>query len=429
MSAKKRVVITGMATINPLGDTLESFYQNLMAGKSGIKRWKSLKVDHLECQVGGDMGDYDFAAALERLKSCLKEEHHKKLRKLYRTMTFPNKSAVITSLNAYLDASLFTSIPDPFRVSVMVGGHNISNKYNFDQIHQYDAEKEFVDPLFGIEALDPNVPGTISEILGVKGPSFTLGAACASGNVALRDGFRDIIMGESDVSVVCSPLFDICELDLYSMTVMSAVVTEKKFQHEPEKASRPFDTQRCGFVPSHGAATLILEDLEHAKKRGAHIYAEVLGVAANANANHLPIPCEEAQHHLLKNLLAMTGTKKEDVDFISCHATGTPLGDIKELNAIKRTFGDHAYRLKLNAPKSMLGHTCWAAPLVETIAAVMQMNHSKLHGTTNIEKLADDVDLDVCANGPIDWEVNVMLKNSFGFGGLNCSSLIKKYRE
>ncbi len=431
MSEKKRVVITGMATINPLGDTLDGFYYNLMAGKSGIKRWNSVNVDHLECQIGGDMGDYDFQSALDQLKTRLSEEQHKKLRKLFRTMTFSNKSGVITALNAYLDANLFAenAAVDPTRVSVVVGGHNISSKYIFDQIHQYDQEKEYIDPLYGIEALDPNIPGTISEVLGAKGPSFNVGAACASGNIAMRDGFRDIVTGECDIAVISGPMWDMNESDIHAMGFLSALVVEERFQHDPEHASRPFDSQRCGFVPSHGAATLILEDLDHARKRGAHIYAEILGVAANANANHLPAPSEDAQFELMTKLLAMTGVKKEEVNYVSCHATGTPAGDIKELNAIKRTFGEQAYKLKVNAPKSMLGHTCWAAPLVETVAAVLQMNHSRLHGTINIEKLADEVDLDVCANGPVDWDINVMLKNSFGFGGLNCCSLIKKYKE
>ncbi len=429
MSQNRRVVITGMATINPLGDNLEDFYNNLIAGKSGIKKWTSVNVQDLECQIGGDLGDYDFQAALDALKTKVSDERHKKLRKLFRTMTFSNKSGVITALNAYLDAGLYDIAIDPFRVSVMVGGHNISSKYIFDQIHQYDEEKEYIDPLYGIEALDPNIPGTISEVLEVQGAAYTLGAACASGNIAMRDGFRDIMTGECDVSVISGPIWDMNESDIHAMAYLSALVTKPEYQDDPEHASRPFDKDRCGFVPSHGAATLILEDLEHAKARGAKIYAEVLGVTANSNANHLPAPSEDAQYHLMTKLLKMTNTKKEEVDFVSCHATGTPAGDIKELNAIKRTFADHAYKLKLNAPKSMLGHTCWAAPLVETVAAVLQMQHSKLHATTNIDELAEEVDLDVCANGPVDMNINIFLKNSFGFGGLNCCSLIKKYEE
>lgn len=429
MSEKRRVVITGMATINPLGDTLEGFYANLMAGKSGIKRWESVRVDHLDCQIGGDLGDYDFQAALDSFKGRISDEDHKKLRKLFRTMTFSNKSGVVTALNAWLDSGMYGKTIDPYRVSVLVGGHNIASKYIFEQIHQYDEEKEYIDPLYGIEALDPNIPGTISEVLNVQGPAYNVGAACASGNIAMRDGFRDIVTGECDLSVISGPIWDMNESDIHAMGFLSALVVEPRFQQDPEHASRPFDSQRCGFVPSHGAATLILEDLEHARRRGARIYGEVLGVAANANANHLPAPSEEAQYALMTKLLKDTGTRPEQVDFVSCHATGTPLGDLKELNAIKQTFGSHAYKLKVNAPKSMLGHTCWAAPLVETVAAILQMQHGRLHATTNIEELAEGVDLDVCASGPVDWPVNVFLKNSFGFGGLNCCSLIKKYKD
>jgi 3-oxoacyl-(acyl-carrier-protein) synthase len=427
MGNKKRVVITGMATINPIGDNLEDYYNNMMAGKSGVKKWHTIDVSKVECKIGGDMGDYDFGAALERLKSRLTEEHYKKIRKLYRLMTFSNKSAVITALEAYLDAGLVGYKIDPYRVSAMVGGHNFNTKYVMEQIHQFDEEPEYIDPLYGIEALDPNIPGTICEVLGIKGPAYNLGAACASGNIALRDGFRDIVTGECDVSVISGPMWDMNESDVHAMGYLNALVVDPQWLDCPEKASRPFDIQRSGFIASHGAATVVIEDLEHAKARGAKIYAEVLGVAANSNANHLPQPSSEAQANLMRNLLKMGDVRPEDVDYISCHATGTPLGDITELTAIKMAFGDHAYKMKFNAPKSLMGHTCWAAPIVELVGAVLQMNHGKLHQTINIDELAPEIDLDVCKDGPVDYPFNVFLKNSFGFGGLNCCSLIKKY--
>jgi 3-oxoacyl-(acyl-carrier-protein) synthase len=192
---------------------------------------------------------------------------------------------------------------------------------------------------------------------------------------------------------------------------------------------RPFDTRRDGFVYSHGAATLILEDLESAVARGAEIYGEVLGVRANANANHLPVPGAEQQAWVMSELLRSTGVEAEQVDYANCHATGTPVGDIQEVKAIKIAFGEHAYDMKLNAAKSMLGHTCWASPLVETIAGLLQMQHERLHPTINIDELDPEVDLDVCKDGPVDHHINYMLKNSFGFGGINCCSLIKRYTE
>lgn len=431
MTDKKRVVITGMATINPLGDNLEDYYNNLIAGKSGIKVWESLNVERLRelksCLLAGDLGDYDFAQALEDLRDKIDEKLHKKLRKLFRNMTFSNKSGVVTALWAYLDAGLMGVEMDPFRVSVMVGGHNLNTKYVAEQYDVYKETPEWMDPLYGVESIDPNVPGTICEVLGVQGPAYTVGAACASGNIALRDGFRDILTGESDAAVISGPIWDMGEHDVHAMASLDSLVTDPKYQDKPTIASRPFDVDRSGFIPSHGAGCIILEDLEHAKKRGAKIYAEVLAVAANSNANHLPAPSDDAQANLMKKLFMMANVKPEDVQYVSCHATGTPLGDVKELNAVKKAYGDHAYKLKVNAPKSMLGHTCWAAPIVETIGAVLQMNHGKVHASINIEELAPEIDLDVCKDGPVDVDVKILMKNSFGFGGLNCCSLIKKY--
>ncbi len=184
---------------------------------------------------------------------------------------------------------------------------------------------------------------------------------------------------------------------------------------------------RCGFLYSHGAATIILEDLESALARGAHIWGELLAVKAGSNANHLPMPGAEDQEAAMKGALEMAGVRPEQVDYVNCHATGTPAGDIQEIRAIKATFGDHAKKLKLNAPKSMLGHTCWASPLVETVGGLLQMKYGKLHPTINIAQKDPEIDMDICENGPVDHQIHYMLKNSFGFGGINCCSLIKRY--
>ncbi|MCK5218029.1 beta-ketoacyl-[acyl-carrier-protein] synthase family protein, partial [bacterium] len=280
-----------------------------------------------------------------------------------------------------------------------------------------------------VEALDPNIAATVSEILGIKGPTYTIGGACASGNLALRDGFRDIVSHECDRSIVSGAIFDMTPADIHAMAFLDSVVVKPEYQENPEAASRPFDTKRCGFVPSHGAGTIILEDWETARKRGARIYAELLGIKANANANHLPAPSAESQAYLMRELLKAVPVKPEEIDYINCHATGTPLGDLQEIKAIKQVFGARTRNLKLNAPKSMLGHVCWSAPIVETIGGILQMNKNMLHPTINISELDPEIDLDVCANQAQAHNINYMLKNSFGFGGLNCCSLIKKYRE
>ena len=426
---KRRVVITGLGTINPLGDTLEEFYTNLINGKSGVKQWQSIDLSLVECNIGGDLGDYDCAAGLEIYRPLLAEGLYKKTRKIFKTATFSTKIALLCALSAYSDAGLLGRQIDPYRTSVLVAGHNLNSNYIFENAKQFLEEPEYIEPLSSVEAVDPNIPAVISEVLGIHGPTFTLGGACASGNLALRDGFRDIVTGECDRSIVAGAPFDVSPADIQASVIIQAVVTKPEFLASPEKASRPFDIDRDGFVYSHGAGTIILEELETALARKATIYGELLGVKAGSNANHLPGSVGAIQAAIIIELLRSTGIAPEMVDYANCHATSTPGGDIQEILALKQAFGNHAYKLKLNAPKSMLGHTCWASPLVETIGGLLQMKNGVLHPSINIDRLDPEVDLEVCANEPVEHRINYMLKNSFGFGGLNCCSLIKRYEE
>ncbi len=423
----RRVVITGMGTINPLGDNLEEYYNNLLAGKSGVKRWESIDMSAVECKVGGDIGNYDWKGALERLQPYLSTESYKKTKRLFKNTTFSARIAALSALTAYKDAGLLGQSVDPHGTSIIVPGHNLNSNYIFENARQYFEEPEYIDPLAGVEAIDPNVPAIIDEILELEGPSFTIGGACASGNLALREGFRDIVTGDCERSIIAGAPFDVSPADIQASVIINAVVIKPEYQDKPEEASRPFDINRDGFVYSHGAGTLILESLESAKERGVHIYGEILAVRANSNANHLPSPGAEKQAWVMDKVLEDAGVRPEEVDYVNCHATGTPTGDIQEIKALKSVFGDHAYNLKLNAPKSMLGHTCWASPLVETIGGILQMEHGKLHPTINIDELDPEIDLDVCSNTVTEHSIQYMLKNSFGFGGINCCSLIKRF--
>lgn len=422
-----RVVITGMSTINPLGDSLDGFADNLLAGVSGIRRWESLDVSNIECKIGGDIGNYDCKKALAKYEHILPEERYKIIRKLFKTATFSSKTAVLCALGAFEDSHLFETDVDLFRMSAPVGGHNLNSKYLFDNGAQFREEPEFIEPLSGIEGIDPAIPGLVTEALGLHGPAFTIGGACSSGNLAIREGFRDIVTGECERSLVTGALFDMCTADLHASEFINAIVVRPDLLEDPTRASRPFDLNRGGFIYSHGCGALVLENRELALARGARIYAEILGVQANANGNHLPVPSAEYQHLLIKQLLERTGVAPEEIDYVNCHATSTPAGDIQEIRAIKKALGPHAYDVRLNAPKSMLGHTCWAAPIVETIGGILQMERGRLHQSINIDELDPEIDLDVCADGPVEVDAKLMLKNSFGFGGLNCCTLIRKY--
>jgi 3-oxoacyl-(acyl-carrier-protein) synthase len=285
-----------------------------------------------------------------------------------------------------------------------------------------------MDSYLAVTGLDTDHAGSISEALGVRGPIYTMGAACASGNIALRAAIDEIRYHDVDMALVTGAVLDFSPVELHAMCMMNAI-TFTSFNDEPKRASRPWDARREGFVPAHGGGALLVESLTSAKKRGAKIHAEIVGVEANSDANHLPQPSEEGQSRLMRHVLDKFGIAAESIDYVNAHATSTPLGDLTEIRSIKRVFGDHAYRLKLNATKSMLGHTCWAAPVVETVASVLQMQAGKLHPSINVDDLDPEVDLDICRGKMVDWPVRMIMKNSFGFGGINCVSILKRYED
>jgi 3-oxoacyl-(acyl-carrier-protein) synthase len=333
---------------------------------------------------------------------------------------------MLMSLDACLDARLYEDGVDLAGAAAIVAGHNINFNYQYANRLQFAEEPDFMDGLLALTGLDTDHAGCISELLGLLGPIYTIGAACASANTALRCAVDEIRHHEADVALVAGAVLDFSPVELHAMALMGAI-TFQSFNDCPEKASRPYDTRREGFVPAHGGAVLVVESLEHALQRRARIYAEVVGVEANADGNHLPQPSAEGQSRLMKRLLDKCRMDPGQIDYINAHATSTPLGDITEIRSIKQVFGGHAHRLKINATKSMLGHTCWAAPAVETVAAVLQMNAGKLHPSINVDELDPEVDLDICRGRVVEHEVRYLMKNSFGFGGINSVSILGKY--
>ncbi len=425
MTSQRRVVITGMGINTPIGDDLETFYQNLVAGKSAISRWKWLKNDAVYSKVGGDLSEYDLAAKAKTFKGRIPVEMGKTLRKFVKKAPFSTACSVLVSLDAWLDAGMPET--DPTRVATIVGGHNLNERYFTENYETFlNEEPDYIDSMAALHMLDTDHAGSVSEILGNQGAAYTMGGACASANIALRAAIDEVRYHDHDIAVLTGALLDFSQMGPHAMALMGAITFES-FNETPELASRPYDTRREGFVPSHGAACLIVEELEHAKRRGAKIYAEVLGCTSTSDGSHLPSPSPEGQARTIGRLLRRAGVKPQEVDFVCAHATSTPLGDRSEVNALKSVFGDHAKKLKVNAPKSMLGHTCWSAPAVETVAALMQMKHGKLHPSINVDEQDPEIDLEVCANHAVDHQPKVILKNSFGFGGLNCCALLRKF--
>ena len=422
---QRRVVVTGMGINTRLGDNLTDYYTNLVAGQPGITRWSFFDDERVYSKVGGDLTDYDTDAKLRGFEGRIPDDVYARMRKIHRTAPMSTRLSVLCSLDAWLDAGLEFD-ENPYRRAVVLGGHNLNEHYMLENFRAFQDEPDWIDPLSAVSNLDTDHAASIGEVLGCRGALYTVGGACASANIALRAGIDEIRYHGHDIAVVTGAALHFSPMGLQAMAMIDAI-TFNAFNDTPEKASRPYDTAREGFVPSHGAGCLVLESLDHALARGAHIYAEVLGCVATSDGSHLPAPSQEGQTQTILRLLEITGIQREQVQFISAHATSTPLGDLSELRAIRDAFGSHAEALKINAPKSMLGHTCWAAPATETIAGILQMNHGRLHPSINIDHLDPEVDLDVCANHAQDFEVEIMLKNSFGFGGINCCSLWRRF--
>lgn len=428
MSTLERIVITGMSINTPVSDTLDGFLKGLLAGKSAISKWKDIDVSRCYSKIGADLSEYDISGKLTQIEAKLDPTIFRRARRLILKAPWTIKLSILLAIDAFLDGDVFGSDVDMTSVAAIIAGHNINFRHHYDNRLKYEEEPDYIDPLLALTGLDTDHAGSISEVLGVRGPIYTVGAACASANTALRAAIDEIRYHDMNMALVAAAVLDFSPVELHAMCMVGAT-TFLSFNDEPEKGSRPWDIRREGFVPAHGGGAILLEGLTSAKKRGARIYAEILGIEANSDANHLLNPSEEGQSRLMKRVLDKCGLAPENIDYINAHATSTPLGDLTEIRSIKRVFGSHAYKLKLNATKSMLGHTCWAAPAVETVATILQMRTGKLHPSINIEQLDPEVDLDVCRGKAVDFTARTVMKNSFGFGGINCVSILRHYEN
>jgi 3-oxoacyl-[acyl-carrier-protein] synthase II len=405
----RRVAITGVGAVTPLGNDMQTTWKGLVEGRSGVDFIRAFDTDDFPVKIAAEVKDFDPALAATP----------KRARNLDRAVLF----GLAAAKEAMEDAGVNGYKPE--RTGVVLG----SCVGGFNQLmQQHDILRERgpdrVSPMFIPNMLVDSPSGQLAIELGIRGPNFAIVSACATGSHAIGEGAEQIRNGHADAVLAGGTEGCIHPLILAGFCSMRGLVQEDE---DPATASRPFDATRAGFVMAEGAGVMLLEDMEAAQKRGARIYAEVLGCTSTSDGSHLPAPSTEGQARTVERLLRRCGIKPEQVDYVSAHATSTPLGDLSEIKALKAVFGDHAYKLKVNAPKSMLGHTCWSAPAVETVAALMQMKHGKLHPSINIESMDPAIDLDVCANVAVDHQIEIMLKNSFGFGGLNCCSLFRRF--
>ncbi len=410
-----RVVITGLGVLSPVGVDADTFWNSLCAGKSGVGPITKFDVSEFEAQIAGELNDFKL------------EDHigKKEARRLDEYVQF----AVVATQSALDDSGLDLDAEDKERVGVVIGS-GVGGIKTFEREHANLIKKgsNRISPFFIPMMIADMAPGYVSIIHGFKGPNYTTVSACSSGAHAIGDAFRILERGDADVMISGGTESSICPMAVGGFSNMKALSLRND---DPEGASRPFDSGRDGFVLGEGAGVIILETLEHAKQRGANIYAELVGYGATADAFHMVAPHENGEGAIRAMKLALKDAdlRPDDIDYINAHGTSTPLGDKIESNAIKDTFGDYAYRLAVSSTKSMIGHLLGASGGVEFIATLLSVVHDKVHPTINHDTPDPDCDLNYVPNEAQEKTVRAAMTNSFGFGGHNVSLVVKKYAD
>lgn len=411
----KRVVVTGLGALTPIGNTVEAYWEGLIAGKSGSAPITYFDAEKFKTKFACELKGFDPLDFFER----------KEVRKLDRFTQY----AMVSSDEAIKDAGLDLEHIDKFRVGV-IWGAGIGGLETFQNevlnFAKGDGTPRF-NPFFIPKMIADIAPGNISIKHGFMGPNYTTVSACASSANAIIDALNYIRLGYCDVVVTGGSEAAVSIAGVGGFNALQALSTRND---SPETASRPFDATRDGFVLGEGAGALILEEYEHAKARGAKIYAEVAGGGLSSDAYHMTAPHPEGIGvvRVMENCLKDAGVKPEEVDAINTHGTSTPLGDVAELKAISKVFGDHAPNININSTKSMTGHLLGAAGAIEAISSILSMKYGIVPPTINHETVDENIDprLNLTLNKAQKREVNVAMSNTFGFGGHNACVLLKK---
>lgn len=411
----KRVVVTGLGALTPIGSTLPAYWEGLKKGTSGAAPITRFDATLFKTKFACELKNFDIGNFMDRKEA--------------RKMDPFAQYAMVAVDEAIQDANLPLADLNPNRVGV-IWGSGIGGLLTFqEEVKSYtrgDGTPRF-NPFFIPKMIPDLSAGHISIKYGFRGPNYVTVSACASSTNALYDAFTFLRLGKADIIVSGGSEAAVCEAGVGGFNALKAL---SERNDSPETASRPYDKNRDGFVLGEGAGALILEEYEHAKKRGAKIYAEVIGGGMSADAYHITAPHPEGAGitQVMLNALEDAGINPEDVDYINTHGTSTPLGDIGEIRAIQKVFGDHAYKMNISSTKSMTGHLLGAAGAIESIACLLAINESIVPPTIN--HFEDDPDLDpklnMTFNKAQERKVNIALSNTFGFGGHNFSVLFKK---
>lgn len=409
---KNRVVITGVGVVSPVGNDKDTFWQNLINGVSGIGPITRFDASQFITRIAGEVKNFDPGQFIDK----------KEARRMDRFAQF----AVASALMAVKDAGMDLDQLDKKRMGVIVGS-GIGGMETFEEQSRvmYEKGPGRISPFFVPMMIGNMASGHISIALGAVGPNITVVTACASGTNAIGDAFKVVQRGDADIMITGGTEAPITPLAVGGFCSMRAMSTRNE---EPTKASRPFERDRDGFVMGEGCGILVLESLEHAQKRGARIYAEIIGYGATGDAYHItaPAPGGEGAARSMAMALKDGNIQPEDVDYINAHGTSTDLNDKGETEAIKQVFGDHAYKLAVSSTKSMTGHLLGAAGAIEAIICALTINQGIIPPTINYENADPELDLDYVPNQARKAEVNCALSNSLGFGGHNATLLFRK---
>ena len=412
----RRVVVTGMGLVTPLGIGLDQVWHRLLAGESGIGAIQSFDVSDLPSRVAGQVPRGDRASGLFNADDWVPPKDQRRMDEF---IVF----AMAAAVQAVEDAGwLPDNEEDRERTGVMIGsGIGGLPSITDAAITLQERGPRRISPFFIPSSLINLASGNVSIRYGFKGPNHAVVTACSTGAHAIGDAARLIMLDDADVMVCGGTEAAICRLGLAGFAAARALSTN--FNDDPPRASRPWDQNRDGFVMGEGAGILVLEELEHAKARNAKIYAEVLGYGMSGDAYHLTAPAEDGSgaFRSMRNALKSAHLAPDSIDYINAHGTSTPLGDEIELGAVKRLFGDHAYRLSMSSTKSAIGHLLGAAGSVEAIFSILAMRDGVVPPTLNLDNPSPACDIDLVPKVARERRVNYVLSNSFGFGGTNAS--------
>ena len=408
----RRVVVTGMGVITPIGNSVQEFWEGIKAEKIGINPIKNFDTADYKAKLSADVKDFDPKKYMDA----------KSAKRMDRFSQF----AVAAAKEAMEDAKLDMAEEDPFRVGISIGsgvGSLMGIEREYDKMLEKGPTR--ISPITAPLVLGNMAAANVSIQFGIHGKSIDVVTACATGTNSIGEAFRAIKYGELDVMFAGGVDSSISRFGVATFQALTALTDSE----DPYNASIPFDKRRNGFVTGEGVGVLILEDLEHALNRGAHIYAEIGGYGATSDANHVTSPLEDGSCAAKAMQLALeeAGMKPEDIQYINAHGTSTVYNDLFETRAIKKAFGDWAYKVKINSTKSMIGHLFGAGGAVELVTCIKSINEGYIHPTVGLKEDDPECDLDYTKGEGVSMEVNAAISNSLGFGGHNASIIVKKY--